>query len=52
MEGRDLFLILRPVGKLRTDLLYGAAAPVGEPRGELSGAVFAEISVFQLAVSK
>ena len=52
MECRDLFLILLPVGKLCPDFFDGAVAPVREPRGELSGAVFAEISVFQLAVSK
>ena len=52
MECRDLFLILLPVGKLCPDFFDGAVAPVGEPRGEFFGTVFAEISVFQLAVTE
>ena len=46
MEGRHPFPVLLPIGKLRLDLLDGAAAPVREPRRELFGTVFAEIPVF------
>ena len=52
MECRYLSLVFFPVGKLRLDLFDGAIAPVGKPRRELFGTVFAEIAVFQLAVAK
>ena len=52
VERRNLLPVFLTVGKLRLDLLDGAAAPVREPRGEFFGTVFAEIPVFQLAVAK
>ena len=52
MECRDLFLVFFPVIKLCLDFLNSAIASIREPRGKFLGAVFAEIAVFQLAVSE